>query len=887
MLKNNTIYNGLTALIITFVLGYLGIIIIHNIFNNITNALDSNVKNEYSRYKIGEYILKEIGSIETNYYKMGIVTQLKAIEPIQEEIKDEIKDIRNAVKILKEGGIFTNYIKLNLLETDIVTDHIYFSVDKHKTKYTFEAIDLLPKLDELTLKLSEMEDIMKIRLSHSLDKHEYVNENDIFRVKLFFKQLPTIFIRMKENGSRLLHDSKKNIDLLEKNIKKEKNYYKKLEYIFTYFIMTIVLILGIFVIRQIIKKSKELEEINKKAKESENEALQANQAKSQFLANMSHEIRTPLNAIIGFSDILASSPLKEEDKGKANIISNSASALLNIINDILDISKIESGKFEVSKTKFNLPVLLEQVVQLYSVNTKQKNIRFSYTLDENMPSFVISDETKLKQVLSNILSNAIKFTPKDAKVSLSVKVIEIKDNFTKIEFSIKDEGIGISKEYQKKIFEPFSQADGSISRKFGGTGLGLTISMNILKMLGSEIKIESKEKEGSRFFFEVDFKIPKKNIEYKKLKYDFALCDIVSDTENIRDHLRVVLKDFGRIYEKEEIDSKDHIDLIFCFGDPEFFEKLSRRKKRLNCPVVYVGSMEKLENNIMKPLMDYYLDVPIYGSKVFNIIAEVKSIEKETKEIFNFEYIKNNFRGKVLVAEDNTNNQLLIELIFKDLGLDVCIVENGKLAYEKYKEEDFDLVFLDINMPIMDGLGALKLIREYEQELKKFTPIIALTANTINGDKEKYLKAGMDFYLSKPIENKELLKILSIYLNKKDIDKRELKKPIEISSDIIESKKIDIDIDLVSQKLGISENIAKMIINKFNSNITQDMKDFEDIINSQDKEKISQKAHYLKNSCLNVSLDEICEVLEELESSELSFEEIEKKFKKLKTLLLG
>jgi len=874
MLKNNIIYQGLTALIITFVLGYLGIIAIHNIFNNIVNTLDSNVKNEYSRYKIGEYILKEIGSIETNYYKMGIITKLKAIKPIQEKIETEIKDIRNAVKILEEGGTLTNHIKLNLLETYIVTDNINFTVNKNTTKYTFEAIDLIPKLDELTLKLSEMEDIMKIRLSNSLNKHTNINENDVFKVKLFFKQLPTIFIRMKENGSRLLHDSKKNIDLLEKDIKKEKDYYRKLEYLFTYFIMTIVLILGIFVIRQILKKSKELEEISQKAKESEYEALQANRAKSQFLANMSHEIRTPLNAIIGFSDILASSLFEDENKEKANIISKSAKALLNIINDILDISKIESGKFEISKTKFNLLDLLEQVVQLYSINTKQKNIRFFYNLDERIPDYVISDETKLKQVLSNILSNAIKFTPKDAKVSLTVNLISEKDNIRKIEFSIKDEGIGISQEYQKKIFEPFSQADGSISRKFGGTGLGLAISMNILKMLGSEIQIQSKENEGSRFFFYLDFEIPKKNKEEKNLKYDFALCDIVNDTENIRDHLRYVLKDFGTIYEKEEIDSRDHMDMIFCFGDPEFFDKLSRRKKRLNCPVVYVGNMEKLKNNIMKPLMDYYLDVPIYGSKIFNIIAEVKSIEKDNKKDFQIHEVKNNFTGKVLVAEDNTNNQLLIELILKDLGLDSCIVENGKLAYEKYKEEDFDLVFLDINMPVMDGLGALKLIREYEEEFKKYTPIIALTANTINGDKERYLKAGMDFYLSKPIENQELLKILSIYLNKKSKDK-------------IESKKIEIDTALVSQKLGISENIAKMIIDKFNLNITQDIKDFEDIISTQDKDKISQKAHYLKNSCLNVSLSEVCEVLEQLESKELSIKEVEEKFKKLKTLLLG
>lgn len=877
-LKNNSIYQGLSALIITFVLGYIGIIIINNIFSNIVKKLDYNVKNEYSRYKIGEYILKEIGSIETNYYKMGVVTKLRAIKPIQVKIHDEIIDIKNAIRILENGGTLNNHIKLNLLEAEVVTDKVHFNVDKSTNHYTFESIDLLPKLNELDKKVLEMEDIMKIKLAQHSDNNHEISEDQIFKVKLFFKQLPTAFIRMKENASRLLHDSKKNIDILEKNIIEEKDYYRKLEYLFTFFVMTIVLMLGVYVIRQILKENKELESITRKARLSEQEALKANQSKSQFLANMSHEIRTPLNAIIGFSDILAKSDLEKEDKEKANIVSKSATALLNIINDILDISKVESGKFEISKTKFNLNSLLEQIVHLYSINTKQKNIRFIYRLDKNIPDFVISDETKLKQVLSNILSNAIKFTPENGKVLFDVKLLESKDNIKKIEFSVKDEGIGISLLDQKKIFEPFSQADGSISRKFGGTGLGLAISLNIVKLLGSEIKLESQVAKGSKFYFDLDLKVPKENSEEKKLKYHFALCNIISDNENIRNHLEHVLKDFGIIHDKDEdIESCEHIDLIFCFGDPEFFEKLSRRKKRFNCPVVYVGNIEKINNNnIMKPLMNYYLDVPIYGSKIFNILAEVKSIEKEKEQ----ENKDHNFSGKVLVAEDNMNNQLLIELILKDFGLDVHIVENGKLAYEKYQEEVFDLVFLDINMPVMDGIESLKLIRKYEKENEKYTPIIALTANSIKGDKQKYLKEGMDFYLSKPIENNELIKVLSLYLNKEE------PLVLEIKNDNVEEPKgITIDISHVCNKIGISESIAVKIIDRFESNIKKDMDEFENIIKGQNRDEISQKAHYIKGSCLNVALDDACKLLEELEKSELSNQEIEEKFKDLKTLL--
>ena len=652
MLKDNLILKRLITLLTIFILGYIGIIIIHNIFSGILNKLDTSVKNEYSRYKIGEYIIKEIASIESNYYKMGVVSEIKDLKPIEKTIKSEINDIRKAVLVLKYGGVLDTHMNLNLLEMSIVSDKIYF-LNSKKEKYTFEAFELLPKLNELDEKFSEMEEVMKVRLSIIKNPNYETSKEDIAKVNLFFKQLPNLFINMKENASRLLYDSKKNIERLEEDIKIQKVYYRKLEYIFTFIAMFFVLMFGYLLTKQILKKSKELEKLTEKSKLAEQEALKANQTKSQFLANMSHEIRTPLNAIIGFSELLSKSKLEKTYKDQAEIITKSASALLNIINDILDISKIESGKAEVSKTKFDLNNLLEQIVQLYSINTKQKNIELIYNLDSNVPQFVINDETKIKQVLSNLLSNAIKFTTENKTIYLNVSLKEIKNNIATINFSIKDEGIGISKEEQKKIFKPFSQADGSISRKFGGTGLGLSISLNILQMLGSKIELISKEDQGSTFFFDLDFEIQ---------------ADVIN------------------------------------------------------------------QNPIIK-----------------------------TEEIQDSRY-----SGKILVAEDNTNNQLLIALVLEEFGLDVVIVDNGKMALDEIKKEKFDLIFLDINMPVMDGVEALKHIKIHEQKLSIKTPIIALTANSIKGDKEKYLKYGMDDYLSKPIRNVELSKILKQYLKNKE-----------------------------------------------------------------------------------------------------------------------
>ena len=865
MTKNNNILKGLIALLITFLLGYIGIIIIHKVFSNILNKVDDNVKNEYARYKIGEYILKEIGAIETKYYRMGVVTKVESLEPIQDEINAEIHDIKEAINVLQNGGVLQKHIKLNLIEASEVTDKIYF---KHleKNKYTFEAIDLIPKLDELLTKSIEMEEIIKIRLSILNQLNKDISEDDIFKVKLFFKQLPTIFIRMNENAGRLLYDSKKNIEILEKDIESKKNYYQNLEYIFTYIVMFFIIVLSYFVIKLILRKNKDLEEITKKSIESEQEALKANETKSQFLANMSHEIRTPLNAIIGFSDILSESNLDNSEKEKATIISKSATALLNIINDILDISKIESGKFEISENEFNLNNLLEQLVQLYSVNTKQKDIRFLYTLDPNIPHFLISDETKIKQVLSNILSNAIKFTPQNASVSFKVNLKKIENNIATITFLVKDEGIGIAIDDQKKVFNPFSQADGTISRKFGGTGLGLSISSSIIKMLGSEIKLISKEGVGSTFYFDLDLKIQDIDvIDHRKLKYDFAICGVISDNENIRDHLISTVKYFGRIYQAEEdIENCKKVDLIFCFGDPEFTEKLTKRKKFFNCPVVFVGNKTKIQNHPeLIALMDYYLDVPIYGSKIFNIMAQVKSIE-ESHTLIDQVKSKNKFTGKVLVAEDNTNNQLLIRIILEKFGLNVQIVENGKLALEKVKEEIFDLIFLDINMPVMDGIEAIKHIRLYEDMINKHTPVVALTANSIKGDREKYLEKGMDNYLSKPINNDELLKILNTYLNNEDSN-------IEINKD-------KLDVNIIIDKLGIDQEIAQILIDGFKENIVKDLDDMNEIIKNKNDFEICQKAHYIRNSCLNVGLDDICKLLIQLEDKNIEHREKEKIF---------
>ena len=421
-----------------------------------------------------------------------------------------------------------------------------------------------------------------------------------------------------------------------------------------YFIIAILIFFAfnISIIVWLLQKDKKSYNVIVKDKEKLSNALEearvANEAKSEFLANMSHEIRTPLNAIIGFSELLTEANLNKSEKEQAKIIFKSGKSLLDIINEILDFSKIESGQFELFEEEECLSDLIDDVIKLFEVRAKEKSIVISYQSDETIPKSLVFDSIRLKQVISNLISNSIKFTPQDGHIWLLVKVIEKKQQSVKVYFEIKDNGIGIPKDKQSLVFEAFSQADGGISKKFGGTGLGLTIVSKIINLMGSNINLESKEKDGAKFFFEIDFKIGK-DIENKKL-----------------------------------IDKTDLLE---------------------------------------------------------------------------------NLKGNILVAEDNPINVILLkELLSKSL-LNIDFVSDGNEAIKSVYAKEYDLILMDVNMPNCDGVSATKQIREFEKtNNKKAVPIIALTANVIKGDREKYLEVGMDEHLGKPIDSEELNRVLYKYL---------------------------------------------------------------------------------------------------------------------------
>ncbi|RLA80325.1 MAG: hypothetical protein DRG78_11200 [Epsilonproteobacteria bacterium] len=387
----------------------------------------------------------------------------------------------------------------------------------------------------------------------------------------------------------------------------------------------------------------EIKEIQNKLNIDKDKAESSNKSKDGFLANMSHEIRTPLNAIIGFIELLQEDEKDKIKQNYLNIISSSSKSLLEIINDILDFSKIESGKLCIDKTDFFPLEEFKLTNQLFKTRLDEKNIKL-YSNYNQLPLSLNGDILRIKQVLNNLLGNAIKFTPNDKNIFINMNY---KENHLFV--NVRDEGIGISEEYQNKIFDAFTQEDGTTTRKYGGTGLGLSISYSLIKIMGGEIKLKSKLGKGSEFDFSLPLKVGKK-------------------------------------------------------------------------------TTKEIDTQILKQLS-----------------------------------------GHILLVEDNKANQMFMKVILKKLNLTFDIASDGLEALEQFKLNNYDLIIMDENMPNMNGIEATKRILEIEKENnQQHTPIVALTANAIKGDKERFLNAGMDEYLTKPVDRIKLAEILENILATKE-----------------------------------------------------------------------------------------------------------------------
>ncbi len=518
-------------------------------------------------------------------------------------------------------------------------------------------------------------------------------------------------------------------------------------------------------------------------------------AKSIFLANMSHEIRTPLNGILGFTDVLTKRDLDKDTKHYIDIIHKSGQTLLHVVNDILDFSKIESGELSLYETESNLFKEMEATVSTFASLSKSKHINYYVYIDTAIPKLLKCDVQRIKQVVNNLISNAIKFTPYDGDVSLKIELKSIKNKKAKIHFSIKDSGIGIAKEKHKTVFTAFSQADESVSREFGGTGLGLAISAQYITMMNSQIKLKSKLKKGSEFYFDLLLNVadPEISIEQNTTnKLNIMVLSLEDSQEYtinkiVFTYLNAWKYTYTQINDIDDLRNDTHI-LIVCeklFKQNECQKVLDKYKK---LQLIYIeGTGEEVKYSHKR---FHVVEQPMTGSALFNKIITTQS--SHLKPEVHTKHTTKQFKGNVLVAEDNLTNQMLIAILLKERGAKFKIVENGQEAVDEALINSYDLIFMDINMPILDGISATKLLRSKGYH----GTIVSLSANVIESDLLSFKEAGMDASLNKPIIPNDLDNTLQKYLILQDSE--------PILFDILDIQKISLKLKIANEDTIIS-----------------------------------------------------------------------------------
>ena len=608
----------------------------------------------------------------------------------------------------------------------------------------------------------------------------------------------------------------------------------------------------------------ELEIRNAELDITRSKAIYANNAKSEFLANMSHEIRTPLSGIIGFTELLQGTPLSAEQQDYTKTVHKSSIILLEIINDILDLSKIESGKVEISSNEFNLIDIIEDIINLLSQTALDKNIELIYSIEKDLPTIIHSDSFRVYQILTNLIGNAIKFTDK-GYVYLQVTQGELDNTETSIKFTVSDTGIGMSKDVKAKLFKAFTQADTSITRRFGGTGLGLVISRKLALLMKGEIDFDSIEGEGSTFWLS----IPVTPIFQEKIKSELSntkiafVCNhfiakqaFTTLFSNWQCHVKdYVLDDLDTSKAIKQINQSFDIVIVLLSNKDLNQDATSIILNKLNFSIPSFLIASTQSHIKLKSLQQNIFDNAVFTSEKTEVIKQKlinaldNSLQAAVTESTNNESISGHDWSKIniLVVDDNEINLRLVEILLHKHRVSVTAARSGTQAIDYASMKSYDLIFMDLHMPGLDGYETTSIIRECSPG--KQPVILALTANALPQEKEKAIKSGMNGILIKPINDLIIQKVINQWVLKEPISNAEFN-DIKTNSgssaeNSLEQEKNIFSIDLAKEFTGGNEDLAYELFSMLRTELDGYKKAISIAVKNNDLKKLHEQVHKL------------------------------------------
>jgi|GEM_PF-3225550 len=767
-----------------FILGFVLVVCLQAGFNYFMSQAEQKIENQQSLRQLGEYIYQDLLSVEKDVYLLPITHSVQEQLDIRRRISLTLSSTKTKLAILRWGGAFS--------ASSISAEFNYIPVHSNQ-KQISKILELTPQIEQLEQQIAYLSLLLiqDFRKSNTTYKKLAEREQTL-------ANLQSLFVLVHENIQPFVNYIQTYLNELNVKTKSQSQVNSILHPLLSILILMVVMAMGYRIAKQVGQEDQKLQLLIKDLEAARESERELGKSKANFLSTISHEILTPINAVVGLVSLLLNSKLNTEQNRYAKSIKDSSDQLLSIVNDILDFYKLDSGQFSFDHIEFDLQTLIESIYEIISAKALKKKLKVGYFIQSEVKSIFKGDPAKIRQILINFLTNAIKFTP-NGGIVLEVKSVNRQAQNEKIRFEVHDSGIGISEKAKSELFNSFTQIDDGLSRQYGGTGLGLAISKHIVELLDGDIGVESESNQGSTFWFELPLQRltpPNSKTNYiEEEKFDRQEVLYIDDLPlnralNIKKmqywNLQPIAKNntadgFKELW-KNKINGKSNYVVFIDFAaesDEQTFDFVHQVKAEASfksIPIIFTTNrgfkqierfLPNYREDRVTPLIKPYRNDQLLTA-LSNAFAKMNGTEEEISVVDEYLHQIKNLPTKskkkrltVLVVDDNSINQMVAKGYLKQKGHRVDFADNGKQALEQIMHNHYDLILMDLQMPIMDGITATRAIRALTQEDKNSIPIVAMTANALAEERKACFQAGMNDFLSKPIDKTMLEVVLA------------------------------------------------------------------------------------------------------------------------------